>query len=423
MAARTATKTGDWSDVTVWDGGVSLPGSGDTANSNGFTVTIDQDINLGSGTLINTHASTGRFLVNAARTIVANITATLLPVLEVTTTFASGTVTITGNLQGGSAAFAYALWDQAASPGIIQIIGNVTGGSNSSANGIGKSFTATVNITGNVTGGTSGAGIDTTLGTINLTGNSQGGTNAIGIFGSSGTPTVNILGRAIGGTNSTAYGARNSGTGIFTINMAVGSAGAAGSGAAGVFSSNRLYTRIKGIEYGLNGRIPTDGWFSFDIDVALNQANFIRTDNGALYSLYATFPYTVQIANAVWDSVRASFVTAGSFGKTSEWAGGSTPPTASEIATEVWAYGARSLTSFGTLVADIWAAVTRTLTSSGGASAADVRAEMDANSVKLANLDVAVSTRAAEGEGGGAEAIADAVWESETRTLTRTNRY
>lgn len=46
--------------------------------------------------------------------------------------------------------------------------------------------------------------------------------------------------------------------------------------------------------------------------------------------------------------------------------------TASDIATSVWASGTRTLTSFGTLVADIWANVTRTLTSGGGASAADI---------------------------------------------------
>ena len=35
---------------------------------------------------------------------------------------------------------------------------------------------------------------------------------------------------------------------------------------------------------------------------------------------------------------------------------------AAAIATAVWASGTRTLTSFGTLIADIWAAATRTLT-------------------------------------------------------------
>ena len=46
MAIRYATKTGVWSDVTVWNGGASLPGVGDSVHANGFTVTIDQDINV-----------------------------------------------------------------------------------------------------------------------------------------------------------------------------------------------------------------------------------------------------------------------------------------------------------------------------------------------------------------------------------------
>ncbi len=48
----------------------------------------------------------------------------------------------------------------------------------------------------------------------------------------------------------------------------------------------------------------------------------------------------------------------------------------SHTAADVWAAGTRTLTGFGTLVADVavavWAAVTRTLTAGGGASAADV---------------------------------------------------
>lgn len=37
-----------------------------------------------------------------------------------------------------------------------------------------------------------------------------------------------------------------------------------------------------------------------------------------------------------------------------------------QTSTSVWAYGTRTLTSFGTLVADIWSYVTRTLTSGSG---------------------------------------------------------
>lgn len=47
MATRFAVKTGNWSDTTLWDNG-ALPVSGDVIYPNGFTVTIDQDINVNS---------------------------------------------------------------------------------------------------------------------------------------------------------------------------------------------------------------------------------------------------------------------------------------------------------------------------------------------------------------------------------------
>ena len=47
MATRFATATGVWSNTGIWDGG-TLPLSDDTVHPNGFTVTIDQDINIAS---------------------------------------------------------------------------------------------------------------------------------------------------------------------------------------------------------------------------------------------------------------------------------------------------------------------------------------------------------------------------------------
>lgn len=47
MATRFAVKTGVWSDVTTWDNG-ALPVAGDKVHPNGFTVTIDTDINVDS---------------------------------------------------------------------------------------------------------------------------------------------------------------------------------------------------------------------------------------------------------------------------------------------------------------------------------------------------------------------------------------
>lgn len=76
MAERYAVATGNWSAVGTWDGGTTLPGSGDDVYSNNFTVTVDQDVtvlslNNGPGT---TAAAGGTFTVTSAnRTINANV--------------------------------------------------------------------------------------------------------------------------------------------------------------------------------------------------------------------------------------------------------------------------------------------------------------------------------------------------------------
>ena len=57
-----------------------------------------------------------------------------------------------------------------------------------------------------------------------------------------------------------------------------------------------------------------------------------------------------------------------------------------DIANRVWVYATRSLTTFGTLIADIWAYVVRTLTSASGPTKEEIRIEMDDNSTELADI-------------------------------------
>ena len=47
MATRFAVAAGVWSNTTTWNDG-TLPASNDIVHSNGFTVTLDQDITVGS---------------------------------------------------------------------------------------------------------------------------------------------------------------------------------------------------------------------------------------------------------------------------------------------------------------------------------------------------------------------------------------
>jgi len=54
MALRAAVASGNWSSTATWNGGV-LPAAGDVVAANGFTVTIDQNVNVDS--ITNTAAS------------------------------------------------------------------------------------------------------------------------------------------------------------------------------------------------------------------------------------------------------------------------------------------------------------------------------------------------------------------------------
>ena len=46
MATARAIASGNWSATSTWNGGV-LPGNGDTVYANNFTVTIDQNLDIG----------------------------------------------------------------------------------------------------------------------------------------------------------------------------------------------------------------------------------------------------------------------------------------------------------------------------------------------------------------------------------------
>ena len=189
MANRYATKTGNWSDVTVWDGGTTLPGPGDVVRSNTFTVTIDQDINI--GTLANNAsspaASGGKFVVmtvTGTRTITCSLalggsnitTPYLLQLLNPSGTVninanvvgfsgdyvplrveSTGAVVLTGNLTGGTGNNGYAAMISSSST--FTVYGNVSGASDSNTWGLYMTSSATVTISGNVIAGSGAAGV------------------------------------------------------------------------------------------------------------------------------------------------------------------------------------------------------------------------------------------------------------------------
>lgn len=195
MANVYATKTGNWSDVTVWNTG-ALPTAADDVRSNGFTVTINQDITVIS---INNTASTpavagGGFTVSTNNlTINANINYGGVAVL---TASQSGTLTIVGNFSGTPTSGGVS-GTNFTSTGTINITGNVT------------AISANTNISINNTGG----------GIINLTGNIIGGLSngSIGI-NLTNASILNVTGNITGGSGIDSYGVQNANTSRISIN-------------------------------------------------------------------------------------------------------------------------------------------------------------------------------------------------------------
>lgn len=298
MATVTAKATGNWSAGSTWSTDPSLPAAGDDVDSNGYTVTIDQNVTVAS--LINTNASAGGFTVASARTIAANVTASVRTVLSCTNT--SGTVTITGTITGGSSASAYGVSiTGAGGTTTITASGGVLGGSGSAANGVYIATGAgiTVNITGDCTGGsnTNACGVNANVAaTVTITGNVTGGssTNAQGARNSSsGTMTVTLT--ATGGSGSGATGLNNSGTGTASCTTAVAGTTA---GVAGLYGANvGGTTTYKIARCTSDGNQALVGCCKMVVDATMNYIRQYNSAGGSYTDLSNDYPATTDVKN------------------------------------------------------------------------------------------------------------------------------
>ena len=232
--------------------------SGDILVANSFTVTVNVSTDLGStgevrNDNINSATAGGSFTLADAVTLTANIFAgsTATACVNQTGT-ASGT--IVGNSRGGTSANNGHGINKTSS-GTLSLTGNMTGGTASVQQGLSISA-GTVNFTGNITGGSSGSGgapfsaaVAISGGTLNvLSGTATGGTSGgvSGLYVSGGT--VNFTGNSTGSSTSgltTSPGITQSGTGTVTLNgNATGGAATSGGGGAGIVNSSALGTVI-----------------------------------------------------------------------------------------------------------------------------------------------------------------------------------
>lgn len=342
MANVYATKNGNWSDVTVWNTG-TFPTAADDVRANGFTVTINQDINVLS---IRTDASSpavgGGVFNNTTnnRNVIANVVAGTSTCLT-----NSVILNVTGNISGGTANPSYGL----SGGTIVTVIGNATAGVNNNAGGIFN--IATLNMTGTANGGTginplyaNSGGVNGAVGQIiNITGNA----NAITSHGINGG-NITLNGIATGGAITTSYGVNN------PIGSATGSIIAVGSstsgGGPGIFGGNAATTVISEAVY--SNSSPTFGLVKFK---NINPKVTVIKQNGTSQVLVEAgasgdFPIAADVRNGI---------TYASASLTGTLIVPSPSNVRKGVATDA-TVGTADLTA-----ADMWNALTSTMTTSG----------------------------------------------------------
>ena len=242
MALKYPLANGKWSNAANWNGG-TLPIAGDDVRANGFTVTIDVDIDVLqiSNNQLLPAAANGSFVVSTNRTLTCDIIAGAVSCL---TSSVGNTVNIIGNISQGSSFGVFGVnFTNAGS--ILNVTGNIVapsggGGSPCSLNSSGR-----VNFVGNANAGpgtpSNGTAINITAsGILTFTGNATGGGSTSGSFGILCVGNSTLNGTINGGTNALSFGVRLTG-GVHTVNSDCFGGGVAGSNACVVSTSTATF--------------------------------------------------------------------------------------------------------------------------------------------------------------------------------------
>lgn len=129
MAVRYAVATGNWSNPLIWDGGVSLPTIGDDVYANGYTVTVDQDIEvvkISTEVCPTTLIEGGRFTIapSAIRVIIADVKAGSTYCLY--SEIYNLRLTVVGDICGGYGSVSYGFFTNSLL--YLTLTGNLIGG-------------------------------------------------------------------------------------------------------------------------------------------------------------------------------------------------------------------------------------------------------------------------------------------------------
>jgi hypothetical protein len=342
MALKYPSANGNWSNAANWNGG-TLPVAGDDVRANGFTITIDVDINvlqISTAALLPANAG-GGFTVSTNRTLTCNIIGGTTNCLSSTV---GNTVNIIGNITGGSN-FAQFVVNFTNAGSILNVTGNALaptsgGGAPQALNSAG-----TVNFVGNASAGagnpSGGAAINILVtGVLTFTGIASGGSGIVGCYGIQCFGSSTLNGSITAGSSVNSSGVRISG-GTHTINSdCTGVGGGAGtyacliSTATATFNGNitgstsstsvGLYVAdtistvvISTMTFSTNGGVPLIGFVKFkntaptitvtkansttqqlvdplttDIPIASNVRNGITYSSGALTGTLKVPPVT-----------------------------------------------------------------------------------------------------------------------------------
>jgi hypothetical protein len=321
MALITSAASGNFNAGATWTGGV-VPTTGDEARaSTGHTVTIN--VNTTCDEISN--AGTGIFTLADGVALTANV--------------ASKSTTAARNCLQFSAATG-------------AIVGDIFGGVTNANVGVVNSGSGTLTITGNLLGGTVGnntfAVNNSSTGTINITGNSVGGSGNLGIsINNASTGLINLTGNSTGGTGANASGANNASTGtlsiIGTVTASQTAAGVAGANVQQVtiLSGPFITETTRGVNpvycaaWRWNASPSNSTYLEVMTNDLLTKRNLVTEDNvtgmpaesdvkdGIVYgptsALTGTFEQTVapsisDITKGVWDYALSSITTSDTIG-------------------------------------------------------------------------------------------------------------
>jgi hypothetical protein len=347
MANIAAAQNGDFSATSTWVGGV-VPGSGDVAYANTFTVTISdtrtvQAVSNASATGItaggtfsilngcNLTCTNANGIVHHAANVSNCVTVDSLVIGQSALITASITVTNAGS---GRPVLVFS------SNGTLNFVGNLTG----TISGVNSDSTPPISVTGsgilNVTGNLLGAYSDngpainvTSSSTINITGSVTGGIGnninaslSPGLY-AGGSSNITITGNVLGASTSLNAGINNSGSGTVTVNGSCQAGSRAPSIASGSLTQ---ITRLSGpFLLGASGNInPVQAqswrWAPTQIPTYLE----VPTSGGSTKRNLYTADNMPQGGYPVAANVRQSTV----FGPSSEFTGTLAVPSPSSVA-------------------------------------------------------------------------------------------